>query len=292
MQKATNYIRGSVRLEAVGPYPERFFNICAAGASGSGGWSGGDETHGAADGGPLPGPAGPGPGPQVPVRGDQNRGGGGAPLFWGSSAAGTACWRGWRCRCWRCWCSPGLCWSLDITGNTAVPDGVILSELRESGLAPGVYGPSLDERSIANRTLMELEELSFLSVNLRGIRAEVVVRGERSGAGGGAHGGGLGPDCGEERRHFWTFTPWPGSRWWARGTRWRPGDVLVSGTVTITREDDPSQVISSYPVLARAVSWAEVEEQFSASIPLNCLQKAYTGRVRREYELVDPGAKL
>ena len=62
--------------------------------------------------------------------------------------------------------------------------------------------------------------------------------------------------------------------------------MLVSGTVTITREDDPSQVISSYPVLAKGSVWAEVEEQFSAAIPLNCLQKAYTGRVRREYELV------
>ena len=30
MQKAVNYLRGTVRLEATGPYPERFFNICSA----------------------------------------------------------------------------------------------------------------------------------------------------------------------------------------------------------------------------------------------------------------------
>ncbi len=30
MQNAANFIRGSVRLEAVGPYPERFFNILSA----------------------------------------------------------------------------------------------------------------------------------------------------------------------------------------------------------------------------------------------------------------------
>ena len=30
MQKAVNYMRGCVRLEATGPYPERFFNICSA----------------------------------------------------------------------------------------------------------------------------------------------------------------------------------------------------------------------------------------------------------------------
>ncbi len=30
MQNAANFIRGSVRLEAVGPYPERFLNILSA----------------------------------------------------------------------------------------------------------------------------------------------------------------------------------------------------------------------------------------------------------------------
>ncbi len=65
---------------------------------------------------------------------------------------------------------------IDITGNETVPDGVILSELREAGVSLGSYGPAVDERAVANQTLLGLEELSFVSVNLRGVRAEVVVR--------------------------------------------------------------------------------------------------------------------
>lgn len=128
-----------------------------------------------------------------------------------------------------------------------------------------MYGPSLDERSIANRTLMELEELSFLSVNLRGIRAEVVVR--ESDPAPEVEPTGVASDLIAEKSgvildlHALAGQPLVGE-----GDTVEAGDVLVSGTVTITREDDPSQVISSYPVLAKGSVWAEVEEQFSASI--------------------------
>ena len=145
---------------------------------------------------------------------------------------------GWRCRCWRCWCSPGFVLVIDITGNTAVPDGVILSELRGERPGPGGVWPSLDERSIANRTLMELEELSFLSVNLRGIRAEVVVR--ESDPAPEVEPTGVASDLIAEKSgvildlHALAGQPLVGE-----GDTVEAGDVLVSGTVTITREDDP-----------------------------------------------------
>ena len=270
MQKATNYIRGSVRLEAVGPYPERFFNICAA--RGIRFWrvERVDETTVRLTVTLSQARQAQALGPkclcEVTKIGEE-----GALHFLGRFRSRYGLLAGLALSLLAVLVLSRFVLVIDITGNTAVPDGVILSELRESGLAPGVYGPSLDERSIANRTLMELEELSFLSVNLRGIRAEVGVASDLI-----AEKSGVILDL-----HALAGQPLVGE-----GDTVEAGDVLVSGTVTITREDDPSQVISSYPVLAKGSVWAEVEEQFSASIPLNCLQKAYTGRVRREYELV------
>lgn len=284
MQKATNYIRGSVRLEAVGPYPERFFNICAA--RGIRFWKVErvDETTVRLTVALSQARQAQALGPkclcEVTKIGEE-----GALHFLGQFRSRYGLLAGLALSLLAVLVLSRFVLVIDITGNTAVPDGVILSELRESGLAPGVYGPSLDERSIANRALMELEELSFLSVNLRGIRAEVVVR--ESDPAPEVEPTGVASDLIAEKSgvildlHALAGQPLVGE-----GDTVEAGDVLVSGTVTITREDDPSQVISSYPVLAKGSVWAEVEEQFSAAIPLNCLQKAYTGRVRREYELV------
>ena len=67
---------------------------------------------------------------------------------------------------------------IDITGSTSVPEGVLLSELREAGLEPGSYGPAVDERAVSNRVLLAEERLGFCigRGSIRGIRAEVVVR--------------------------------------------------------------------------------------------------------------------
>ena len=57
-----------------------------------------------------------------------------------------------------------------------MPPARILSQLRLEGVRPGVYGPGLDRKAIAQRALRELEELSWMSINLYGTRLEVVVR--------------------------------------------------------------------------------------------------------------------
>jgi similar to stage IV sporulation protein len=64
---------------------------------------------------------------------------------------------------------------VNVTGNTLLSDSVILTELEELGLHFGTYGPGLDERAVSNEMLERLPELSFLSVNVRGVYAEVVV---------------------------------------------------------------------------------------------------------------------
>ena len=66
--------------------------------------------------------------------------------------------------------------TIEVSGNQQVPTAVILSELRRQGLRPGVYGPGLDEKTISTKTLLQIPELAWMSVNLYGTRAQVLVR--------------------------------------------------------------------------------------------------------------------
>lgn len=282
MQKAVNYLRGSVRLEATGPYPERFFNICSA--RGIRFWrvERVDETTVRLNVSLRQAKKAEALGPkclcEVRRVGEE-----GAPGFL----------KGFRSRYGML---AGLLLSLaavlvlsrfvlviDITGETAVPEGVMLSQLRSSGLYPGVYGPTVDERAVSNRMLLELEELGFLSVNIHGIRAEVVVRDAEPAPE--VEPTGVAQDLvAQKGGQILMVIPLAGETLVQPGDEVAAGDVLISGTVRVTGKEG-EQVISTYPVLAKGIIWAEVEETFAAATPLTCLGKDYTGERGADYEV-------
>lgn len=284
MQKATNYIRGTVRLEAVGPYPERFFNICSA--RGIRFWKVErvDETTLRLTVARSQAERAIALGPkclcQVTRVGEE-----GAPSFLLRFRRRYGLLAGLALSLLAVLVLSRFVLVIDITGNTTVPDGVILTQLRQAGLAPGAYGPAVDERAVSNRVLMELEELSFLSVNLHGIRAEVVVReGDPAPE---VEPVGVAEDLVAEKDGVvLDLHALAGDPLVEEGETVTAGQTLISGTVTITAADDPERVLSTYPVLAKGTVWAQVEERFSSAIPLEWLQKSYTGRQRREVELV------
>lgn len=283
MQNAANFIRGSVRLEAVGPYPERFFNILSA--RGIRFW-------------------------QV-ERVDATT----VRLTVARSQAGRAQALGKRCLCevhrvetWgaaaflmgfrtRHGLLIGMAISLlavlvlsrfvlviDITGSTSVPEGVLLSELREAGLEPGSYGPAVDERAVSNRVLLAEERLGFLSVNIRGIRAEVVVRDAV-----------LPPEIepvgqvqdliAAKAGQVVRVLPVAGQVLVQPEDEVTAGQTLISGTVEVNAGPEDETPMGSYAVLARGEVWAEVEERLSAAAPLSGAEKRYSGRIRRELEV-------
>ena len=162
---------------------------------------------------------------------------------------------------------------------------MILAELREIGLAPGVYGPAVDERSISNRALLDLKGLSFLSVNLHGVRAEVVVREADPAPEVEPTGVAVDLTAGKAGRVLQVY-PLAGEPTVQIGDEVEAGDTLISGTVHVVAGTDPSVVVSTYPVVAKGRIWAEVEESFSASTPLACVGKEYTGRTATRYEVV------
>ena len=67
-------------------------------------------------------------------------------------------------------------WDFQVEGNGAVPPEKILRVLAENGVKRGTFAFSIDQHDLCNRALPDLPELAWLTVNVRGCRATVVVR--------------------------------------------------------------------------------------------------------------------
>lgn len=67
-------------------------------------------------------------------------------------------------------------WDIEVTGNETVSAGEILRELEGCGVRIGSYWPAFSSDLIRNRMILEIPELRWLTVNIRGSCAEVIVR--------------------------------------------------------------------------------------------------------------------
>lgn len=67
-------------------------------------------------------------------------------------------------------------WEFRVEGNTTVPTERILRSLESHGVGIGSFGLSLDGEDLRNRVLLDIPELSWLTVNVSGCRADVQVR--------------------------------------------------------------------------------------------------------------------
>ena len=66
-------------------------------------------------------------------------------------------------------------WDIEIDGNSTVSDGRIISVLSDCGLEYGTFWPGISSDMLRSRVLLELPELSWLSVNVNNSRARVLV---------------------------------------------------------------------------------------------------------------------
>lgn len=173
---------------------------------------------------------------------------------------------------------------VEVTGNETVSDAVILSQLRCLGLKPGVYGPGIERKQIANRALIAMPELSYMAINIRGTRAVVQVR-EAVKA----------PDLLKERVPadvvacadgiIVDIRVDAGRGLFKAGDIVAEGEVLISGTLDLQEPEGGTVDLGSLVVRAvgsvRARTWRTLEE----SVPLTVAGKCYTGGEKTRYSL-------
>lgn len=67
-------------------------------------------------------------------------------------------------------------WEIEVTGNETVSTGEILDALEQCGVGLGSFWPDFTSDSIRSEVIARIPELAWLTVNVHGSRAEVIVR--------------------------------------------------------------------------------------------------------------------
>ena len=67
-------------------------------------------------------------------------------------------------------------WTIDISGTETISDTRLMQALEQNGLKSGAFKGSLDVSKIKRDTLLSVEELGWMSINLMGGNASVEVR--------------------------------------------------------------------------------------------------------------------
>ena len=275
MRKLMNYLRGMVVLRLTGPFPERLVNLCAQEGIDFWGMEWLDEhtvrfttrrrTIGLLE--ELAGRAG------CVVERESSRG---LPDFllrfrtrytFLLGLLFALCAVGFLSR---------FVLTIRVSGNQEVPSAVILSQLRQLGVRPGVYGPSLDCKQLAQEALSELEDLSWMALNLQGTRLEVVVREAVKT-----------PERVDESGYFHIVAqadgvvthvePEQGDAVVQEGDVVAKGDILISGTVTMEPPKYSDMPNRYYQTHARGRVWARTWRFLTAVIPVEAGVKDYTG---------------
>lgn len=173
-KKVANFLRGSVTLWVQSPYPERVVNLCAV--HGIPFWSlqwldertftmrtsrsGEQRLRSAVQQLDC----------QITLRGEK-----GAPLMLRRLRRHYVLLAGFVLFLLLLFGGNLFIWDFQVTGNNAVPEETILRALEKYGVTVGSVGLHMDQEALRNHILLDLPDLSWLVVNVKGCTAHVQV---------------------------------------------------------------------------------------------------------------------
>ena len=140
----------------------------------------------------------------------------GTPFFLGRMRRRVALWGSLAAGVLLLFYSSLFIWDFEIEGNKTVSDQAILRALEKQGVGFGTYSYAVNSAVLRNNILLEMPELSYIAVNVRGCRAYVQVR-ERVLA--------------AKDALVTAIQPWDGEKQVLPGTTVREGQLLISGVV-------------------------------------------------------------
>ena len=272
LKRMVNALRGSVRLEVSGAFPERFLNLCAQ--RGIVFWN--VEWLEATRLRLTVTRQGSGParalGDKVlctVVPAEQS----GVPFFLGRFRRRYALLVGLALSLTAVCVLSQFVLTIEVEGNEAVSTAEILTELRRQGLRPGVYGPGLDEGTISSAAEVLVREA---------VPAPEVDDEEQ-----------VGSIVARSSGIVTHIEPLSGEALVAQGDTVLAGEVLISGAVTL---DAPqySELENLGQILVRAQGqvFARTWHTMTASIPLEAQVKSYTGEKASRWTLSILGHRI
>ena len=162
-------------------------------------------------------------------------------------------------------------WELEVIGNKSIPARLILENLCDLGVGIGSFGPPITTSAISNEMILRIPELSWIAVNVRGSRAQVLVR-ERIPK----------PEIIDPNRPVMVYAAASGEiirmnvlqgrKELTVGDMVNAGDVIVSGIMD-------SLSYGRRVVHAMAEVYARTWYEMSAKMPLETVIKQHTGNV-------------
>jgi len=160
-------------------------------------------------------------------------------------------------------------WDIEIEGNENVSRQEILRALEKEGVSFGTYSYAINSAVLRNNILLEVPELSYLAVNVRGCRAYVQVR-ERVFAPEIVSRRDPGNTVAAKDALVTAVQPWDGEKMVLPGTTVQEGQLLISGVV----ENDFSGV--RY-LRGMGKVYGRTWYSLQCRVPLTVRKKTYTG---------------
>lgn len=154
----------------------------------------------------------------------------GTPFFLGRMRRRVALWGSLAAGVLLLFYSSLFIWDFEIEGNKTVSDQAILRALEKQGVGFGTYSYAVNSAVLRNNILLEMPELSYIAVNVRGCRAYVQVR-ERVFAPEIVSRRDPGNTVAAKDALVTAIQPWDGEKQVLPGTTVREGQLLISGVV-------------------------------------------------------------
>ena len=159
-------------------------------------------------------------------------------------------------------------WDINVTGQTGLSEKEILKTLEGYGLYIGAYIPNIDTMRLENELVIDTEELSYASINLRGTVAEFVVRERKEkDVENISLPSNLVANCDGQIESIEVRGGMPTVK---KGQIVKKGQLLVSGVID-------SQAVGYRLVRARGEIYARISRSFTAEVPLVREKKSRTG---------------
>lgn len=161
-----------------------------------------------------------------------------------------------------------------VEGNETLPDQVVLSALEDCGVGFFTSARSMDLDALKNAMIARLPQLSFVTVNVEGCEAVVVVRQREEK-----------PDLGKSAAPANIIAEKAGMITEVTATGGtplvKPGDLVTSGQLLISGVTNLDKTL----MLSRAEGevYARTWTPLDGMIPKTMLKKRYTGRMQRRF---------